>query len=492
MRRDPRPPSRPPSHPPSDPPSGGVTEIHSNAVALTASYKRTATLVWTDDTGPHEVTVDSAATLGSAPSNAAWVAHGSVSRVHAQVEPRDGGIAIRDLGSTNGTFIGTLSVFDVLVRQATRIRLGAVEVEVRLTAAPDDARRWRGDSFGPVLGRSPAMRRLFEKLAQIAPTEGTVLLHGETGTGKDLVARAIHEHSARRDGPFVVIDCGALHAQLLESELFGHARGAFSGATTAHVGAFERATGGTVFLDEIGDSPIDLQLKLLRAIESQTIRRVGETDYRPVDVRIVCASHRDLPAMVNRGDFREDLYFRIAVFPVRVPALRERKGDLPLLVEHIVKQIKGAKMPGMDTMAKLEARSWRGNVRELRNLVVRAGGIGWDSAMGSEVDGDMVRIAFGGGEEVSTGTSKSTATATATGTATATATATGETEDGNGSGKERTYADAKRGWEEEMRKMERAYVTALLQRHNMKTKPAAEEAGIDPRYLRKIRAELGV
>jgi transcriptional regulator with GAF, ATPase, and Fis domain len=242
------------------------------------------------------------------------------------------------------------------------------------TARPLAVCRAPVDGFEGLLGRSPAMQDLYDDLARIAPTDLTVLVQGETGSGKDVVAEAIHRASARRDGPYVVFDCGAVAPSLAESELFGHERGAFTGALGARPGVFELAQHGTLFLDELGELPKDLQPKLLRALEKREIRRVGGLKTIQVDVRIVAATNRDLLAEVARGAFRQDLYFRVAAAQVLVPALRQRLDDLPLLVRHLL-----AKMSPPRSVDELPAQAWEqllshawpGNVRELRNALQR-------------------------------------------------------------------------------------------------------------------------
>jgi DNA-binding NtrC family response regulator len=225
-----------------------------------------------------------------------------------------------------------------------------------------------------MVGRSVVMRELFARLAAVAPTDATVLVTGETGTGKELVAEALHENSARKGGPFVVLDCGAIPANLMESETFGHERGAFTGATSARAGAFERANGGTLFLDEIGELPLEMQPKLLRALERREIRRVGGTKMLQVNIRVVAATNRDLAVEVNKGRFREDLFYRLAVAHLAVPALRERRDDIPLLVEHILAGLPEGRDrgPRSETIELMKKHEWPGNVRELRNVIERA------------------------------------------------------------------------------------------------------------------------
>jgi two-component system NtrC family response regulator len=231
--------------------------------------------------------------------------------------------------------------------------------------------RFRPESL--LLGESAAMRAVHERVRQVAPADATVLITGESGTGKELVARALHFGGPRRGGPFVVVNCGAIPRDLLESELFGHVRGAFTGAVRDKLGKFEQAGGGTLFLDEIGELPPELQVKLLRVLQEREIERVGEGKPRRIDVRLVAATNRDLEAMIERGELREDLYYRINVIPLDVPPLRERADDIPLLVRHFLRRF----APGADVtvapeaMAALTRSRWRGNVRELMNVCER-------------------------------------------------------------------------------------------------------------------------
>jgi len=227
--------------------------------------------------------------------------------------------------------------------------------------------------FGKLVASSAAMRDVFAVLGRLARTSITISLIGETGTGKDVLARAVHEHSAQARGPFVVFDCGAIAPNLVESELFGHERGAFTGAHSAHPGAFERAQGGTLFLDEVGELPLDLQPRLLRVLENRAVRRVGGTQDRAIDLRVISATHRDLKSLVAAGRFREDLYFRLAAAVVPVPPLRERREDLPLLVPRLLADLGSRDLTVSDgVFDALRAREWRGNVRELKNTLACA------------------------------------------------------------------------------------------------------------------------
>lgn len=297
-----------------------------------------------------------------------------VSRRHCALRITQRGIELTDLGSKNGTFVERVSVLNAFVLPGNRIQIGDTEIAIEVTGKPTDVTLSSNVRFGGVLGASIVMRALFARLEMAALSNETVLLFGESGTGKELLARAIHEKSARANGPFVVVDCGAISSGLVESELFGFAKGSFTGADRDHMGLFEQANGGTIFIDEIGELPIEQQPKLLRALESRTVRRVGENDPIPIDVRVVAATHRDLLSQMREGAFREDLYYRLAVIVATVPPLRDREGDVELLVERVLSEMQPPRylrdFPPQ-TIAMLTSYAWPGNVRELKNAVAR-------------------------------------------------------------------------------------------------------------------------
>jgi two-component system, NtrC family, response regulator GlrR len=318
---------------------------------------------------------------GSNPGNDVVLDHPTVSRVHAELTAVEQGVRVRDLGSTNGTKVNGVTVVEAVAAPGMVVAFGAVELEVAESGGKVEQALSGSDRFGPLVGKSAPMRALFRTLGQVAATSSTVLLQAESGCGKELVARALHDAGPRKEGPWVVFDCAGVAPSLIESALFGHEKGAFTGAVSRRAGVFEEAQGGTLFIDEIGELPLDQQPRLLRALESREIRRVGGTQAIPVDVRVIAATHRDLAREVNRGLFREDLYFRLAVVRLRIPPLRERPEDLPLLVEHLVRQALGpdearakAMLAGMGEAqwARLRGYHWRGNVRELRNAVERS------------------------------------------------------------------------------------------------------------------------
>jgi DNA-binding NtrC family response regulator len=313
--------------------------------------------------------------IGCAPEADLVLADDTVSARHAEVRPTPRGWMVRDLGSTNGVVINDVRVTEALLDEHTkRLQLGESELEWKLY--DDEVEHLLASTpFGGLVGDAPAMRALFTLCEQAAASDSTLLLEGESGTGKEVIADAIHRASPRAGQPFVVVDCGALQPNLVESELFGHEKGAFTGAERARAGALEEAHGGTLFLDEIGELPLEQQVKLLRALEAREVRRVGADRPRPVDVRVLAATHRRLDRLVAAGQFRADLYYRLAVIKVHVPALRDRPEDILPLARRFLAELKPALDPAQlltDAVSRaLVAHAWPGNVRELRNVVQR-------------------------------------------------------------------------------------------------------------------------
>jgi len=298
-----------------------------------------------------------------------------VSALHAEIRLEDDGYRLRDLGSSNGTFVWGMRLVEGFLGAGAVISMGSSAVRFEPLSTSIEVPLYEGTQLESLVGATPRMRHLFNEIEKVAATDMSVLITGETGTGKELVADAIHRRSSRCDGPFVVLDCGAVPKQLFEDQLFGHEVGAYTGASRAQAGVFEQADGGTLFLDELGELPLDLQSKLLRAVETGRVRRLAGSAEVACDVRVVAATNRDLPAEINRKAFRSDLYFRLAVTELRLPSLRERRDDIPLLVDHLASQLTGdgarAELP--DGFLDWAARhAWPGNVRELRNAVERA------------------------------------------------------------------------------------------------------------------------
>jgi DNA-binding NtrC family response regulator len=312
--------------------------------------------------------------VGRDPECGLAVDSGRVSWIHAEVTATPKGVRVRDLDSKNGTFLEGHRIVEVCLSKPARICFGDVVFQFT-PGSPVHVEAPTAEAFGPIVGAAPPMKRLFHRLGKVAATERTTLIMGESGTGKELIARAIHDAGPRARRPYKVIDCASLPASVAESSLFGHEKGSFTGATYARVSPFVEAEGGTVFLDEIGDLPIELQPLLLRLLQEQEITPVGSNRARKVNVRIIAGTHRELQRASNTSSFRSDLYFRLAVLPIQVPALRERREDIPMLLAHFARQMDA---PGFErrisaqSFNRLLRHDWPGNVRELQNLVAVA------------------------------------------------------------------------------------------------------------------------
>ncbi|MGN6105458.1 MAG: sigma 54-interacting transcriptional regulator, partial [Kofleriaceae bacterium] len=387
--------------------------------------------------------------VGTHADNDLVLTDATVSRYHLE---------IRDLDTTNGTKHGGARVGQVVLVGPARLRLGKhTEIDVEPIDTSVELDTWHGDRYGDVLGTTPPMQRLFSLLAKAAPTEATILLQGETGTGKEAIAEAVHRTSKRSRGPFVVVDCGSIPHELIASELFGHAKGSFTGAGADKQGLIEAANRGTLFLDEIGELALDLQPQLLRVLDRRQVRRVGETHSVDVDIRVIAATHRDLRAMVRAGQFREDLYYRLAVVATYVPPLRERKGDIPALAAWFADKMgRGGWAQSHALLEQLVNHDWPGNVRELRNVVERALSLG-ASALADLGDGGA-RPAPAADDEPAKRPS-------------------------NPDVLDLPFKEAKAVLVESF---ERDYLTALLARHKGNISRAATEAGIDRNYIHRL------
>ena len=313
------------------------------------------------------------ASIGTAEDNDLVLADPTVSRYHLELDPSADGIVVRDLGSKNGTFVGGVRIREAVVPRGSQLKVGdtLLVLDAADAVAPDAPPL---PELPGMVFASASMHDVAQRVRMLAGHMTTVLVQGETGTGKELVARNVHELGARKTGPFVVVDCASLPASLLEAELFGHEKGAFTGAERARAGAFERANGGTIFLDEVGELPLLAQASLLGVLERRRFRRVGGDREIEVDVRVVSATNRDLRQEVNRGTFRADLYFRLAGARIVLPPLRERPEDIEMLVRHFAMELTGSEeLPlSQETLAALAVQHWPGNVRELRSAVERA------------------------------------------------------------------------------------------------------------------------
>ncbi len=350
-----------------------VTTI-SRSVRVVEYQKTRLSVISGPDAGLSLEIAGGAVRIGTAEENDLILTDDTVSRRHCEVIPTPNGIRIRDDGSTNLVVVGGVLVVDATFTGPIQIELGNTVITITPLTETVYREQLDTDRFGDLLGKSAPMQELFADLERIAPTELSLLIEGETGTGKELVAESVHRASARADGPFITFDCSSVAATLAESELFGHERGAFTGAVNARAGIFEQAQGGTIFLDELGELPKDLQPKLLRVLEKREVRRIGSTRTIPIDVRLIAATNRNLRAEVQRGSFREDLYFRVAGARVYIPPLRERMSDLPRLIGSFLAACHPPRTLNevpQHLWEMLRSYRWPGNVRELRNAVQR-------------------------------------------------------------------------------------------------------------------------
>ena len=333
-----------------------------------------------DNTQPSRVLV------GSSPVCALRLTDLEVSRRHLALEAEGSHLRLLDVGSTNGTFVEHIRVVEALLKGGESVRIGSTELRIERAPSSAPAALPSRSSFGRILGASAEMRRMYGLCEMLAASTIPVVIEGETGSGKEGLAEALHEEGPRRAEPFVVFDCTAVPPSLLDSELFGHERGSFTGAITSRAGVFEQAHGGTLLIDEIGDLDLSLQPKLLRAVERREVRRVGGNKTIPVDVRLIAATRRNLDEAVQRGTFRDDLFHRLAVSRIELPPLRRRKGDVTLLARHFCMQ-QGGNPDSIPTgvLRRWEEYSWPGNVRELRNAVVRQLALGeWAESLSEE------------------------------------------------------------------------------------------------------------
>jgi DNA-binding NtrC family response regulator len=329
------------------------------------------------DAGKEMVLQKAHVSIGTLPENDLVLTDATISRRHAIVEEKPDGYVLRDLDSTNGTFLDNVRVREGYLSPGAVIRLGQTELSFSPLEERIDNLRSNSDRFGELFGSSTAMREVYGILERIAPTDVTVLLEGETGTGKELAARAVHRNSRRANGPFVVFDCGAVAPNLIESELFGHEKGAFTDAAKMRQGAFELADNGTIFLDEIGELSLELQPKLLRALDQRETKRVGADKPIAVNARVISATNKDLEKEVKAGRFREDLYYRLSVVRINMPPLRKRPEDIETISAHLLSGISSEiskKIMGLspEAAAALTTYAWPGNVRELKNVLGRA------------------------------------------------------------------------------------------------------------------------
>jgi DNA-binding NtrC family response regulator len=435
--------------------STSVTSLLDETAPFTLQRGGTFVVIQGPDRGEMVSLRDAPVSFGSAPTCDLVLTDKHVSRKHLVAGRENGEVVLRDQGSTNGSYIQGSKFKEITIGFGAEIKLGRTVVKYLPEEVAVEPEASPASSFGALVGSDVKMRRLFRLLEDVARNDATVLIEGETGTGKELVAEELHNHSVRRNGPFIVFDCGAVPGELIESSLFGHLKGSFTSAVADRKGAFAEAHGGTIFLDEIGELPLELQPALLRALDKKAIRRVGSNTYEKVDVRIVAATNRDLRAEIANKTFREDLYYRLAVIRVTLPPVRERGGDIPFLVEHFVKQFAGGRnlLVTPDDLAKLARHSWPGNVRELRNVLERACVL----SRGENLNLDDALV-----------------------------------ESATPAASFRTDLPFKEAKGQLVEQFEREYIVDLMKRHKLNLSAAAREAQIDRKHLRELLRKYGM
>lgn len=427
------------------------------------------------EAGSHAVEFDQGVvTLGAMEDNDLTLRDPTVSRYHGRIVQEASGYVLVDLGSTNGSFIDGVRIREAYLSPGCEINLGQCRMTFQAFDEEVEIHASQAEHFGDIIGRDLRMREIFGMLEKIAPTAATVVIEGETGTGKEVVAQTIHKTSQRADEPFVVFDCGAVPGSLIESELFGHEKGSFTGATMTRQGLFEMAQGGTIFLDELGELSLDLQPKLLRVLEQREVRRVGSGKSIPIDVRVIAATNRDLEEEVRQGRFREDLFYRLSVVRLILPPLRKRPDDIPLLIDFFLKNHKyNRDASGNMRFRRLSARAmqalvayrWPGNVRELLNAIERAC---------SFASGDMIELedlpeTVIGSDDMTTEQPSPSALIDAY--------------DSRERLQSMPFKEAKEEW---VSSFEKDYLVSLLERNGNNISHAAREASIDRKYFRKL------
>jgi transcriptional regulator with GAF, ATPase, and Fis domain len=462
------------------------TKIHYGDGGAAKLHLRRCKLVVMSDTGddgraPEHSFDKGEIRIGAMDDNDVVLPYDTVSRYHCRIVQEDSGYVLHDLGSTNGTFINRVRIREAFLKPGCTIHLGQTELKFNAGEEEVEIVPSRKDRCGDLIGKHPRLREIYAIIEKIAPTNTTVIIEGETGTGKEVVAQTVHKLSARATGPMMVFDCGAVPENLIESELFGHEKGSFTGAIMTRQGLFEMADGGTIFLDELGELPIDLQPKLLRALESREIRRVGANKPIKVDVRIIAATNRNLEDEVRAGRFRQDLFYRLSVVRLILPPLRERAEDIPLLVKHFLKTQswnKGGKTFSRDALEVLQHYAWPGNVRELVNTIERAV---------SFADGEQIEVRDLPDNISSAAPAPVTRPRSAPGLRPPSVPGLAPIPPPDAAGQ--TFKDAKERW---VSSFERDYILSLLKKNGGNISHAAREADIDRKYFRKLMKKYGI
>ncbi len=495
-----------PQEPPEFPDGSNATKItYIDGRPATLTLRRLQVAVSYDGTVQTHVFDKDVVTIGAMGDNDIALEDDTVSRNHCKIWHEGEHYMIADLNSTNGTFVNRVRIREAFLRPDCSITLGKTEmrfapVDERVRIVPSDKQR-----FGEIIGRNAKIRELYTILEKIAPTDATVIIEGETGTGKEVVARTTHQESRRREGPFIVFDCSAVPENLIESELFGHEKGAFTGAIQTRQGVFEMANGGTVFLDELGELALEMQPKLLRVLEQREVKRVGGTRPQKVDVRILAATNRNLEEEVRQGRFREDLFYRLSVVRVMLPPLRDRREDIPLLVRHFLKSShfnrgrdgeRKVAQVSREAMDRLHDYTWPGNVRELHNVVERAVSFADTDTVEVRDLPDHVAAQRDAFSAKGLGTvplfreeSASARPPSIPPPRPASVPPARDSSPPPAAAIEGTFKDAKERW---VSSFERDYIASLLRKNGNNISHAARESDIDRKYFRKLMKKYGL
>jgi transcriptional regulator with GAF, ATPase, and Fis domain len=460
----------------------------------TTLHLRKCRLVVEREGGLDEQVFDQGAiTIGAMDDNDVIIRDETVSRYHCKIIQEDNAYVLLDLGSTNGTFVNKVRIREAYLRPGCTITCGKTNVQFHSFDERVRIRPVELDRMGDIIGTNVKMREIFGILEKIAPTTTTVVIEGETGTGKEVVANTLHKRSNRRGKPFIVFDCSAVPENLIESELFGHEKGSFTGAIMARQGLFEMANGGTIFLDELGELSLELQPKLLRVLETREVRRVGGTRPMKVDVRVIAATNRRLEDEVRAGRFREDLFYRLSVVRIFLPPLRERREDIPLLVRHFLKdgsfnrddagnlRVRNIAREALDLLTNYD---WPGNIRELLNAIERACSFAERDCI--EVGDLPANVSARGGHVAVHGLDLGVPSVPAPAPV---AVKTAASLPGEPVVDPGTFKEAKEQW---VATFEREYVLTLLRRNGFNISHAAREADIDRKYFRKLMRKYGI
>ncbi len=467
------------------------------------SLQRTQLVIEPHAPSPRQLTFDQdIITIGSMEDNDIVLTDDTVSRHHCRIIQDERHTVLVDLGSTNGTHINGVRIREAFLTPGATVAVGNTQIRYNPVVEQIEVTPSQEEAFGGIVGRSVKMREIFGILEKISPTSATVVIEGETGTGKEVVARTLHDMSTRKDGPFIVFDCGAVPESLIESELFGHEKGSFTGAVMSRKGLFEMAEGGTIFLDELGELALDLQPKLLRVLEQREVRRVGSNVSVPINVRVIAATNRRLEDEVRTGQFREDLFYRLSVVRLFLPSLKERKEDIPLLINHFLHTLSFNRHHKDPTKLKihhieqpaltaLTEYAWPGNVRELVNVIERACSMSDDTC----IKASDLPVYITNAHQVGAGnysphiSPPSLPSINGDYPIDADDVTRWQALPRRADLQEKPFKEAKEEW---ISYFEEDYISELLMRHGGNISKASREADIDRKYFRKLMVKHGI